>query len=335
MATLDIFNDDAFSLSQLSKTIVDIPRVQTRIGNMGIFNEYGINSLTMMIERKGDKLSLVPAAPRGGVRQPIASGKRKLIPVAAIHLPQGGAVMADEVQGIRAFGSETEVESAVKLVTTKLAKMKAQLDLTLEYQRAGAIMGKVMDADGTTELWDYYDIFGFTQETIDFDIVGNTTEDQVKIKIQTLKKKMRAALGGRSFTGIGVISSEGFMESLTRHASVKKAFELFQQNVYARTDQLESDVSWMNVNFMDYSGGLGTTDFVPAGEAFAYPIGVSGMFETAFAPADYMETVNTNGLPYYAKQERMSFDKGIELESQSNPLHLNSLPEAVFRLTAT
>ena len=59
MATLDIFNDDAFSLSSLSQTIVDIPRVPTQLGDEGLFNEYGINSLSMMIERQGAALKRV------------------------------------------------------------------------------------------------------------------------------------------------------------------------------------------------------------------------------------------------------------------------------------
>ena len=47
-----------------------------------------------------------------------------------------------------------------------------------------------------------------------------------------------------------------------------------------------------------------------------------------------METVNTLGLPYYAKQEVMKFNKGVEIETQSNPICLNTLPEAVIKLTA-
>jgi hypothetical protein len=46
-----------------------------------------------------------------------------------------------------------------------------------------------------------------------------------------------------------------------------------------------------------------------------------------------METVNTMGIPYYAKQERMKYDRGVELESQSNPIMLNTLPEAVIKCT--
>lgn len=63
------------------------------------------------------------------------------------------------------------------------------------------------------------------------------------------------------------------------------------------------------------------------------PEGVPGMFRTVYSPADYMETVNTVGVPYYAKQERMAFDKGVELEAQSNPICFNQLPEAVIKLS--
>ena len=85
--------------------------------------------------------------------------------------------------------------------------------------------------------------------------------------------------------------------------------------------------------FEVYDGGTSAGDFIPDGIAYAYPEGVPGMFQSKFAPADYMETVNTQGLPFYAKQEPMPFNKGIIGEAQSNPIHFNSLPEAVIKLS--
>jgi hypothetical protein len=64
------------------------------------------------------------------------------------------------------------------------------------------------------------------------------------------------------------------------------------------------------------------------------PSGVSDLFVTNYAPADYMETVNTNGLPYYAKQEVMRMDKGVEIESQSNPISICTRPRSIIKLTA-
>lgn len=333
MATLDIFNDDAFSVSQLTKAIVDIPRVPTQLGDEGLFTEYGINSLTMMIERTGSSLKLVPTAPRGGVGATVGRDNRKLIPIAAVHLPQRDMIMADEVQGVRAFGSETEVESVAKLVLKQQRKMKMNLDLTLEHMRVGALKGVVVDADGSSVIWNLYDIFGFTQQTVFFDVATASTTTDLKAKCQELKRAIQTKLGGRSFRRVRVKCSLGFFDKFTGHNNMKKAWELWQSGAFARQDQSEGDFEFAGVVFQIYAGGTSNGDFIEDGVGYAYPEGVPGMFETAYAPADYMETVNTQGLPYYTKQEVARFNKGVDIESQSNPIMLNSLPEAVIKVS--
>lgn len=329
MATLDIFNDDAFSVTNLSRAMVDLPRVPTRIGELGLFEENGINTTTMLIERTGEGLRLVPSAARGSSGEPVTLKGRSLFPVKAVHLPQRGSILADEVQGVRAFGSETEVESVQAIVNKKLTKMRRQLDLTLEWQRIGAIKGKIMDADGTSELLDVYDVFEMTQATQNFALNSATTA--VRRKIIELRRAVQDALGGLSYTRLHVFCSASFFDDLTNHAAVAKAFELYQQNSLAR--EMQGNTFEMGgVMFEEYSGGIGATKFIPDGEAYAFPLGVPGLFTTDFAPADYMETVNTTGLPYYVKQEPMKMNKGIELESQSNPIVLCTRPETVVKL---
>ena len=334
MATLDIFNDDAFSVSTLSQTITDIPDVPTQLGDKGIFREYGINTTVMMIERQGSSLKLIPSAPRGGVREPVALGPRKLIPLQAIHLPASWSVLADEVQGIRAFGSETEVDAVSKLVARKLAVVRGSMDLTHEFQRVGALKGVVLDADGSTELLDVYEAFGMTQQTLYWNIATANSGVSVKAKVLALKKAIKAKLGGRSYSRIRVICSDSFFEALIEHDSTKAAWDKWQDGAFARQDQTKADWEFIDIVFEIYSGGTSAGDFIDDGFAYAYPEGVPGMFQSAFAPGDYVETVNTEGLPFYAKQAMMKFDKGIEGEAQSNPLHFNSLPECVIRLGA-
>ena len=334
MATFDIFNNDAFSVSQLTQTIIDVPRVPTRLGDLGIFQEYGINTTTFMIERKGSNLQLVPTAPRGGVGQTLESENRKLIPVATVHLPQRDSILADVVQGVRAFGSETEVEAMSTVVAQRLEKMKSNLDLTLEYHRVGALKGLVLDADGTSQILNLYTLFGMTQVTQFWNIATSGTSADPKELCVKLKRAIREKLGGRSFTRVRVECSVGFFDKLIAHQNMKKAWDLWQNGQFGRSDQSDSDFEFAGVVFHIYEGGVGGTDFIEDGFAYAYPEGVRGMFQTAFAPADYMETVNTTGLPYYAKQEVMPFNKGVMLESQSNPICLNTLPEATIKLSA-
>ena len=332
MASFDIFNDDAFSVSTLTQTITDIPRVATRIGSSGLFTERGMPTLGMMVEREGSSLKLVPAQVRGSVGEPVKLGPRTMVNLPTVHLPQRGSMLADEVQGIRAFGKETEVEAASARFAQKLGLAKSQIDITMEYHRIGAIKGQVLDADGTTVLLDVYSAFGMTQQT-KFFVLG-TAGTKVKQKCVELKRMIQAKLGGRSFTKVRVLCSESFFDDLVGHATVEKAYELYNQNSHARTDQTGTGFEFADVIFEVYAGGIGTTEFIPDGLAYAYPEGVSNLFQTWYAPADWMETVNTLGLPYYAKQEVMPYNKGVSFESQSNPLNFCSLPEVVIECSA-
>ena len=332
MATLDIFDNDAFGVTSLSSTITDLPDVPTKLGDKGLFSEEGISTTTFMLERQGSSIKVLPTAPRGGVREPVALGPRKLLPLSLFHIPASWSVLADEVQGIRSYGSETEVDQVSKLVERKLAVVKSSMDLTHEYQRVGALKGQVLDADGSL-LLDIYAAFGMTQQLMPWNIATASAGDP-KGSCVALKQMIQAKLGGRTFSKIRVICSLGFFTKLVSNTAMQKAFELFNQNAFARTDQVHGgDFEFAGVVFEIYSGGTDAGDFIPDGFAYAYPEGVTGMFQTKFAPADYMETVNTIGLPFYAKQEPMKFGKGIDGEAQSNPLHFNGLPEAVIKLS--
>ena len=131
MASIDIFNDGAFSMSNLTLAINSMPHVPGRIGALGLFEEEGITTTTVQIEKDGDTLALVSAGERGTSGQIAGGSRRELIPFNTVHLPQRSGIRADEVQGLRAFGSETEMESVQNLVSKRLAKHRRQLDATI------------------------------------------------------------------------------------------------------------------------------------------------------------------------------------------------------------
>lgn len=332
MATLDIFNDDAFSVTSLSEVITDIPDVPTKLGDKGIFVEEGISTTVFMIERQGSSLKIIPVAPRGGVGEPVALGPRKMFPLALFHIPETWSVLADEVQGIRAVGSETEVMQVSDLVQGKLAAVKGNMDLTHEWQRVGAVKGLIKDADGSN-LLDLYDAFGMTQPTAFWDL-ANTSVDP-KDKGIELKFAMKGKLGGRPFTGIRIICSLSFFTAFIKNANIKKAWDLWNAGQFYRDDQTDADFVFLkNITLEIYDGTVGNTDFIEDGFAYAYPEGVPRLFQSKYAPADYMDTVNRKGLPFYAVQEPMPFNKGVKGEAQSNPLHFCTLPETVFKISA-
>ena len=328
---MDIFNDDAFSVVSLTKAIEDTPFVPGRVGQLGIFSEEGVSTTSISIEKIGSTVSLVPAASRGSSGRPMGNDKRQMIPFTATHLPQRASILADEVQNLRAFGSETEVETAQRLMNRKLAKMRRDLDTTIEYQRIGAIKGSILDSDGTTELLNLHTAFGTSVTS--HNMVLGTAGTLVRNKVIEARRKMEAALGGLTYSGARVLCSASFFDALVGHAKVEAAFDRYMNGEFLREDQ-RGGFYFAGVFWEEYRGQVGATKFIADGEAWMVPEGVPDLFVTNYAPADYMETVNTLGQAYYAKQEPKDFNKGIDVETQSNPIHICTRPAVPVKLLA-
>jgi hypothetical protein len=66
------------------------------------------------------------------------------------------------------------------------------------------------------------------------------------------------------------------------------------------------------------------------GRQLFYPEGVEGLFEIYYAPADTFETVNTVGLPLYARMiPDRDRDEWVWLEIESNPLPICTRPQVL------
>ena len=331
MANLGIMNDGAFSVTALTATINEIESVPSQLTKMGIFEEQGITTTTFQIEKEADTLSLVPSSVRGASGMVVQGNKRQLIPFATLHLPERATITADEVLGVRAFGKTTEMQTIQGVIRQRLVKMKQQIDATMEWQKIGAIKGSIKDADGVTELLNIYTAFGVDKpDDISFGLTSANTE--LRGKCLTLLDTIDDNLKGARFSGVNVLCGRDFWEALITHAKVKETYLQTQAAAALRGNPNEA-LDFGGVHFERYRGKVAGQSFIGANEAFAIPTGVAGMFISRFAPADYMETVNTIGYPYYAKQELMPFGKGVMLECQSNPIHLCTRPRAVIRLT--
>lgn len=332
MATLDIFNDDAFSVTGLTAAInqpAEGQAIPTRIDTL--FEEEGITTTSVFIEREHDTLTLVPAADRGAPGNPTAGDPRDVIPFQTIHLPTTGNVMADEVQGVRAFGTESELETVQARVEKKLLKMRRRLDATIRFQRFGAITGKVYDADGTRLLLDLYAKFGIAQQEQAFNLTTQTTK--LLKTINDAKRKAEDIVGGSGIiTGWLGLAGRNWFDAFTTHDNVLKAYDRWNDGQFLREGGWPGFM-YGGVSWEEFYGKVGAITFIDPDVAYLIPIGVDGMFITRFAPANYMETVNTEGLPYYASQEMLPHRKGVGLEAQSNPLSLCTMPRAIIKLT--
>lgn len=329
MADISIFQDEKFSVPHLTAAINQLPYVPGRIGALGLFSEEGVPTTVVQIEYDGTTLGLVASKPRGGVAQAVVLAPRKMIPFNTIHLPQRSTMLADEVQGIRAFGSTSEVETAVARVAKYQQKHRTQLDMTHEFQRIGAIKGQILDADGETVLLDVYQSFGIDQTS--FAMKMNDAGTIVRNQCDEVLDLIEDALGAVPMSGARAFCGRNFWRDLISHKSVRETYLNTTQAAELR-GKVPDSFELGGITFERYRGTINGVPYIPTDEALAFPEGVPDFFITRFAPGDYLETVNTDGLPYYSRVEPLPFGKGLDIESQSNPLHLPTRPQAIIRL---
>lgn len=331
---LDTFNADAFNVIGLTASINRLPFVPQRIGAMNLFEEAPQTTTTAVVEYSLGRLSLLQSAPRGSQSVNTAKSKQRKVKTFRIpHVPQDSAVLADDVQGIRAFGSETELETHAALMNDRLESMRQDHELTHEFQRAGALCGKVLDADAST-IYDFYSEFGLTEQ--EFTLSLGDTAEELKVAVRAIIRQIEDDLGNTPYKTIHALCDDEFYDNLLKSAGVKEAYDRWQDGQFKREQQGRDDggFTYLGITWENYRGKVGSTSFLQdTNVARFFPTGVKDLFKTAVAPADYIETVNTRGKLLYAKQEPMKFNKGIELESQSNALFLCTNPRVLKKGT--
>ena len=334
MSMLNPFANDAFNMVALTAAINKLANNFGRVEQLALMPPEGVRTRTILIEEMSGVLNLLPTMPVGAPGSLGMQAKRKVRSFVIPHIPHDDVVLPEEVQGIRAFGSENEVEALAALIARKLATMKAKFSITLEFLRMGALKGVILDADGST-LYDLYSEFGITPKTINFALSTNTTE--VLLKVLEVKRHIEDNLRGEFMTGILCLCSQGFFDALTTHTKVKEAYSRWQQGQLLFTDN-RTNFTFGGITFEEYRGQAtdaagNVRKFIADDEAHFFPLGTATTFRTYFAPADFNETANTLGLPLYAKQEPRKFGRGTDLHSQSNPLPVCLRPEVLVKGT--
>lgn len=337
MEVLDAFGSDPFKIDSLIHSINHQDHAPTRLAELGIFETESISTPSVFIEEEFGTLKLISTAPRGGVAESVSLNRRKARPFKVPHIPVMTQVMADEIQNVRAFGTGDRASLAMMAVTQvrdkKLAKAVLELESTVEYHRIGAVKGVVLDSDGSSVVHNLFDEFDVIQSTFNM-ALGNDNTD-VLTNIRKAQRKSLDALGASILRGWQVICGDAFFDSLVGHPKVEDKYLNYQTGaaVLIGGTAPYSSFPFGGVLWENYRGKVGGIDFIPTAKAYLFPLGVPGLFVHYLAPADYVETVNTLGLPYYSKAAMMRFDKGIELEAQTNPLLLCTKPAAVVELS--
>ncbi|MBK3745883.1 major capsid protein [Paraburkholderia aspalathi] len=334
---LDIFNNNAFSVTNLTDAINDLKFKPGRIGELGLFGTEGVDTTTIAVETKGDILTIVPPTPRGAPGTTIGKEKRVMRSLIIPHFEINDAVMAEEVQGIRAFGTSRQLETVIQKVVQRQSLHVNSFGVTEEYARMGAVQGVVVYTDGST--LNLFQEFGVTQDAeINFDLNSASPVDGVLRKqCAAIIRKMSDHLGGVPFAGLHAFCGDDFFDALLQHPEVRETYKGWGDARVLREAYIGANRSsygifeFGGIVWENYRGSVGSKTFIDKDKCHLFPTGVPGLFKTAYAPADYINDVNTIGTRLYNKQYRMQNDKGIHLDTQMNALQYCVRPKVLMK----
>ena len=110
MATMDIFETDAFSVIELTRALENIPFKPATLSGSGLFSDRGVRARTVVIESRDGTLSLIPFSERGSAYEQQVPERRDVRAFVCRQFKKQDVLWASEIQGIRAFGTDSETQ---------------------------------------------------------------------------------------------------------------------------------------------------------------------------------------------------------------------------------
>lgn len=331
MASMDIFNGSAFNTTALTGQINRVDFQPGFLGSLNIFRAMPVRTRTVYIDMRDGALQLIPNSAIGAPPKELAPDDRSAVPFRTTRLAEGFTLYAEEVQGVRAFGSESETIQVQSEYLRRMARVRQDMELTHEHHRMGALMGTLLDADGTTVIEDFYEKFGIARPAaVEWDLDSPTfnIRGAASALVRDMATTSRGAINQTAT--IHALAGDEFYDKLVSHPMVERTYLNYQAAAELRNNGNPfGSFAFAGITWHNYRGtDDGTTIAVPADQARFFPVGAGDVFVKAQAPAEFMPYVNTPGLDTYAinivDRDRQAWTRG---ELYSYPLYMCSRPD--------
>lgn len=333
MLTMDVFKQNAFSAISLTEAVRRSKTIPGLIGSMGLFTPVPVRTRTVAVEMKGQILNIIKTSEPGQPRTRRANDKRSIVDLRVRRIEQSSQITAEELQGIREFGSETELKQLQREIAERQMGIMDDLQATIERLRLSCINGALLDSDDST-IYDYYTTFGFTRGSeIDFNWAART--GCKKFVAANVTRPILRALGGIAPPSMRIVAlcGDDFYDDLQENAeyrdtykNTERASELLNNTAFQRIDAW--GVTWINYRGTDDNSAVA----IPVDKCKIFPMGVRGLFQEAFAPAPTFSMVNTRGQEWYSRivvdDKR---EEWADIEMESHRLPICTRPEALLQ----
>ncbi|MGO8269266.1 major capsid protein [Rhizobium ruizarguesonis] len=355
---MDIFNDDAFSTVTMTEALEDFEFKPSFIGSLNLFEDVPTATEMVSIERRGNSLSIIPTTERGA---PLPEGQtdgRTVRGYRAPRIAKGHTLQASAIQGIRAFGTEADLETMISYVGRYSSKLVGDVELTWENMMLGAVTGVVADADGST-IVNWFNEWGIAAPAeIDFalDTADTDIEEKSREVIEVMKRASKGAWNNSTYI-IG-LCGKSFFNKITKNKMIREVYLNSRQaetlnRAYGvanaspfRSGTLASFeyggimyVRYQEADNFNFAADEATIKAagkdgmgVQSKRCKFFPVNAPGVFQVAYAPAETFDFVNTIGRPLYQMMIRdRDRNAWVRPEIYSYPLFICTRPEMLLR----
>jgi hypothetical protein len=335
MATMDVFKGDAFTMMSLLAAIKNVDYKPNFLGSLNLFQDAPQRTRTVAIESVDETLALVSTSQIGAPPSQMSANKRKVRNFSTVRLAKASEIKAEELQGIRAFGSESELQQAQAEVASRLSRLTNDIELTWENHRLGAVQGIVTDADGST-LVDFYSEFGVSQdseETINF---STLTAGQVRPVFEAIRRDIIRSGKGLVTTNTRVYALVGddFWDGLVNHAEVRALYLNYAaaQEALGKATAFDS-FTFAGITFVNYRGTDDNSTVAIGAKKAKFFCDAPGLFQAAWGPAEFMPAVGMPGVPLLplVLADPSGRDAFVSVELYSYPLMVCTRPGTLRR----
>jgi hypothetical protein len=332
---LNPFDAGGYSLAEMTQAINILPNLYTRLGQTGLFRFEGVTQRSVIIEQAEGVLNLLPSVPLGGPATVANRDTRSMRSFTVPWIPHDDAITPQDVQGVRGFGVADAADPLATVMERKLTRMRSKHAQTREFMEVNALRGIVRDGAGST-LYDYFSEFGLNRQQVDFAL--GTAGTNIQAKVREVLRLVELELKGETMSSVTALVSPEFFDKLIGHPKVEQAYQYYSST---GAQPLREDVRrrfpFAGMVFEEYNATVtlatgATETLIPAGEGIAFPLGTMDTFVTYGAPANLIETVNTMGLPMYARQLPRMDGSAIDVKTEASILPVNKRPRLAVRI---
>lgn len=318
--------------AELDEAVNSQPNVPSRLLADPMWREKNLTTTSVMVEYVGGEIRLIPARSRNDAPNVKAFGKGSVVRTFTVpHLPLETTIRANQIQDVRKVGTTDALLSNAEVVADEIAEHRGAHDATIEHLMLGAVKGKILDADGTTVIYDLFQEFGISEPTQAMQFSSASAD--LGLVIEQTIRKMKKALAGDVNNGVNVLCSPEFFDALVGHKSAKEAWARYQDNVLAR-ENTEGKFAWKGALFEIYDYSVGDAPMIQAGHAHGYLTGMRKGFVRYNAPGNMVTEANKIARPFYASVEALEHNRGVNLYTEGNPLPLCLRPQTLMHFTS-